>query len=142
MGCDAIAAALDGADKSEPDDLKLARVERSDRGNAKRLRLRFGDDLFYVDESGWYGWTGKTWCRADGTALATIAAQNTAQAIRKEAAAALAHGPLKSDDGLIHEKLEDFEDRINALRTWAVLSGNVARAGYAGGGATAYARGV
>jgi len=57
----------------------------NDLGNAERFIARFGEDLIYVEKSGWYAWDGVRWNREDGPRRVQIAAQRTAKAIRAEA---------------------------------------------------------
>ncbi len=57
----------------------------NDFGNAVRLKTRFGEDLLFVENVGWFVWDRKRWLRSDGEALKL--AHRTAQAIRDEAAA-------------------------------------------------------
>ncbi|MBK8159145.1 MAG: hypothetical protein IPK59_10395 [Rhodospirillaceae bacterium] len=47
-------------------DLDLAALPRSDYGNAMRMLKRFGQDLLYVDEVGWYVWDSRRWSAEAG----------------------------------------------------------------------------
>lgn len=67
-------------------DADLARLPRTDLGNAQRLRRRFGADLRWVPEMGWLCWDGRRWVLDPGEAAVRRRAQETAESIRYEAA--------------------------------------------------------
>lgn len=80
----------------------------NDLGNSERLIARFGEDLIYVENSGWYAWDGVRWNREEGAMRAQIAAQKTAKGIRAEA-------KVQSD--------KDDKSRAKLLAEWARDSG-------------------
>lgn len=102
-------------------DRKLSRLPRNDFGNATRLATRFGEDLFFVDENGWYAWTGTHWSHLDGDAISVKAAHKTVRSIRGEVLASLVEGPFEE------EKKDDFEKRIRSFRSFAQKSGDMPR---------------
>tara|TARA_A200000113_G_scaffold220469_1_gene230653 strand:+ start:2171 stop:3793 length:1623 start_codon:yes stop_codon:yes gene_type:complete len=102
-------------------DIKLSNFQQNDRGNARRLIERYGRDLIYVPEAGWYGWTGKCWSLEDGEAKAQIFAHKTADKIKYEALAKLAAG------NYVAESSKDFRDRIKRFYGFALQSGNTPR---------------
>src|ERR1700729_3911497 len=61
-------AALTPLQPDEGDDLNrvLALQPLNDFGNAKRLILRFGKQLMFVNNIGWYVWDGNRWDREGG----------------------------------------------------------------------------
>jgi putative DNA primase/helicase len=95
-------------------DHALAFADLNDFGNANRLIQRFGDDLLFVREVGWFHWDGGRWNREDGQHGAVKLAHRTAQAIRNEVIS-LRDNPGKSTE------------RIGLLMRHAVQSGNQSR---------------
>lgn len=55
----------------------------TDAGNAERVIDRFGDELRYVENIGWYVWDGEVWCQVNPTWQAIATARNTAQYAHK-----------------------------------------------------------
>lgn len=88
-------------------DAELAKLHRTDMGNAERLARRFGEQLRYVTEWGWLSFDGGKWEQAD--AGANQAAHKTVRAIYRETAT-----------------LTDA-DRRQDLAKWAAASENNAR---------------
>ena len=110
--------AVDFETPGESDDLNrvLAFQPRNDFGNANRLITRFGNDLLYVENVGWFAWDGTRWDREGGRAAAMRLCHRVAQLIRDEAKA------LKEKPGRISA------ETIDKLFGWAILSGNQAKA--------------
>lgn len=106
------------AEDVEEIDHRLARLTRNDLGNARRLLARFGDDLIWVDNIGWYAWTGSSWSAKEGQRMAQTLAHRTAMGIYREVKAVELAGPL---DG---EGPKDFEKRLDSFRSFAKSSGN------------------
>src|ERR1700730_3944507 len=73
---------------------KLAALPRNDLGNAQRFIERCGDDFFWVKDAGWFAWDGKRWDLPGGEVAARLAAQDVAAALRHEAHALEAAGPV------------------------------------------------
>lgn len=121
MSLEDVARLLAEAGEFTPLDERLAKEPRNDIGNARRLIARFGDDLMMIDEVGWHAWTGTHWSADDGEARAALAAQETAEAIRLEAAALSEAGPR---DG---ESDKEYADRVGTHWKWATASGNRAK---------------
>ena len=121
MSADDIIAALEEAEEFTELDERLARLDRNDVGNARRLLARHGRDLLNVREVGWHVWTGTHWDGQSGAIAAAMRAQDTAKAMKAEAAALRMAGPL---DG---ETNRQFEERIAKARAWAIAAGNQAR---------------
>lgn len=67
-------------------DINPSRYESNDIGNARRLVDRFGSDLRYVVNVGWYAWDGKRWAIDAGDVLTKNYAQKTAASIFNEIA--------------------------------------------------------
>lgn len=106
------------AENVEEIDHRLTRYTRNDLGNARRLLDRFGDDLIWVDNIGWYAWTGTCWSAEEGPRMAQRAAHRTAMKCYSEAKAVELAGPK---DG---ETPKDFSGRVESYRTFAKSSGN------------------
>ena len=103
-------------------DLDLSYLDKSDLGNAQRLKERFGDNLKFVPRLGWRAWVGTHWAvDEDGLAAAARAAHETAFHIADEVQALLEGGKGEA------ESPEDFDKRVNALRKFKVESGNSGR---------------
>jgi putative DNA primase/helicase len=118
-GLDAVRAAKQAAEKFTPLDLKCARLERTDFGNGQRLRERFGDQLIWVKDIGWHGWSGKHWSQELGEVTANKLADDTHLAVYAEAKALAEAGPWP------RELPEEFEARVAAQMAWAIVTGNV-----------------
>lgn len=86
-----------------------ARQRHNDLGNARRFYKRYGSDLIYWPEVGWLGWDGRRWDRKGGEFIAHRAAQDTTEAMHREA------------DLLEREKEANWANR---LRNWAGKSGS------------------
>ncbi|TXH34049.1 MAG: hypothetical protein E6Q98_19950 [Rhodospirillaceae bacterium] len=113
-------------------DLDLAKLPRNDYGNAQRLIGRFGRDLMYVDEHGWYVWDGRRWSGEAGDVRALVMAHQTAEAIKKEATALkeemLSIFDLPMADRPPGFDREETEDAIKKHWSFAVASGNTNKA--------------
>lgn len=105
------------ADEGETDtDKILAYAPQNDLGNSKRLITRFGDDMMFVENVGWFVWDAARWNHEDGNGDAMKLAHQVAAAITKEAKA------LKDDPG------RSSPERIARLFGWAIQSGNQSKA--------------
>jgi putative DNA primase/helicase len=122
-------------------------LDQNDTDNAARLLKHFGDELLFVREIGWHGWTGSHWRMEDGEHLAELRAQETARRIKLEAHAlhpspndgaliargeALAGKPDLSDEDkatlrLAAEAETRLAKRRKSRRDFGVSSGNRAR---------------
>lgn len=110
----------------DPDDplaRALGRLPRNDKGNGERLRRRFGEDLLYVQEQGWFAWSGKHWDGSSGEEAVRLYAHRTVEAMRNEAARIETDGPW---DG---ETPQDFDKRLDSAWKWSIASGNTQRIG-------------
>jgi putative DNA primase/helicase len=96
-------------------DLTLAYQPHNDFGNANRLIVRFGDDLMYVKNIGWFCWDDVRWNREAGESEAEKRAHRVSQLIRHEAAA------IKERYGKERETL------MMKLLAWAGTTGNTAK---------------
>lgn len=81
----------------------------NDMGNAQRLIHRHGEDLLFVQGSGWLAWDGARWSRRGGAHMAAAYSQSTARKIVDEARSVAAGGDKK---------------RAGPLFSHAVRSGN------------------
>ncbi|HEY4112877.1 MAG TPA: phage/plasmid primase, P4 family [Rhizomicrobium sp.] len=97
------------------DDITLAFKPRNDLGNAVRLQARFGDDLMYVENIGWFTWDGARWDREGGQAEAIKRGHEVSQKIVAEA---------KAIEERYGKKYEEFAGKLYA---WATQTGNMAR---------------
>lgn len=104
-----------------PLDRRLAGFQRSDMGNGERLRERFGEYLLYVREVGWHVWAASHWEREGADDAAAILAQETAEAMKLEAAAVLGIGRATGESD------KDYADRVESAWKWAIGCGNQAR---------------
>ncbi|MFP4098880.1 MAG: phage/plasmid primase, P4 family [Alphaproteobacteria bacterium] len=102
-------------------DKELIRHPRNDLSNSRRLIARHGDNIKFVREHGWYGWTSQYWSLDNGTRIVREAAQNTADKIRGEALAVAALGNFED------ETPKEFKERLRAWRNFARSSGNTPR---------------
>lgn len=102
-------------------DRLLAKLDRTDWGNSRRLVARYGHNLIFVPKAGWCGWTGQRWSLARGPTMAHLYSQNITRDIRGEVLAAMAEGPR--DD----ETPKDFLERIKKHYKFAFDSGNTNR---------------
>lgn len=111
----------DGQPKFDKKDEALARLPLNDLGNATRLLERFGKDLAFIPEIGWFVWNGKHWCADEGDEHASRLAHDTARAMRREVLAMIYAGPGEN------EVIEDFDKRIGRFRRFCIDSGNAGR---------------
>ncbi len=128
-GVDALFAAINAAKEHTPFDLKMARLMRSDLGNARRLIARNGKDLMFVREVGWYAWTGTHWCGKTGENRAMELAHQTGEAIYQEARALALEftderGPGNGQLPEPGDVKPDETKHVDAHRRWAVASTN------------------
>lgn len=105
----------DDAGEIDDMDLQLAFQPMNDLGNAKRLMHRFGDDLMFVENIGWFAWTGARWERERGNQEAVKRGHHISAAIRKEIKAVLEKDAKK------------YEEYSGKLYAWGVQTGNAAR---------------
>jgi putative DNA primase/helicase len=112
-----------GIEVSIVDPLRLAWLERSDLGNAERLKARAGAKLCHTAERGWVAYDGRAWSASEGPRLAAIAAHAVARALRDEADAVkdLIATPDKWFPGCTAPALTE---RADDLAKWSVTSGN------------------
>lgn len=76
----------DGIDHAEQD-LRLARYQCTDLGNAERFVARHGENFLFVPEWGWLAWDGKRWNAQEAEPILAIAVHDTIKAIKREALA-------------------------------------------------------
>jgi hypothetical protein len=72
-----------GPDEGDDVDRVLAFQPPNHMGDAQRLILRFGDDLAFIENVGWFVWDGIAWNREGGWALALRRAMDVARAIKR-----------------------------------------------------------
>ncbi len=106
-------------DEGDDVDRACAFQPLNDFGNAHRLILRFGADLMFVPNIGWFTWDGARWDRERGGQGAIKLGHKIALAMKNEAKA-LAEKPGQIDPAAVKE-------RIESLYKWAVQTGNQAR---------------
>lgn len=99
-------------------DVKLCHYQLNDQGNAQRLIKRYGQNLLYVNQAGWYAWTGKKWSLDDGDHEAQKSAHKTQRALKGEALAKLAVGNFPT------ETPTEFRDRVKKFYGFTTQSGN------------------
>lgn len=102
-------------------DKELCHYQLNDKGNAQRFIKRYGKDLLFVPEAGWFGWTGKFWSLDEGPMHAQKCAHRTTDAMRKEALAKLAFRNLPTETPV------EFRDRVKKFFGFAVQAGNSVR---------------
>lgn len=66
---------------------QCAREPETDIGNARRLRIRFGEMILHITNVGWHGFTGTHWREDASGAVVRALAHRTAEAIDDEAIA-------------------------------------------------------
>lgn len=112
------------------DPLELAWLECNDTGNARRLAVLARGLLKWVDDKYWAAFDGRRWSEREGAFRARMFAHEVAQHLNAEAAAL---GELIAEDNparALKERFGDWcteelaQDRLAALRKWAVNSGN------------------
>lgn len=110
-------AALVPGTPGEGDDLNrvLAFQPLNDFGNANRLIHRYGDNLLFIPNIGWFAWDSARWDRDGGHAAAVKLGHRVAQAVIDEAKA-LQEKPGKHTD-----------ERVGKLYGWHIQTGNQAR---------------
>lgn len=119
----------------EANDRALADEPRNDYGNGRRLCMRFGPDLIWIESMGWLVWDGARWKRAgDPPAAAWRYAHDVAMAIRAEADAVAAEG--RAQWGAAFDDLPEKEasadmlllrKKVEGLHKWAIASGNTGK---------------
>jgi len=95
-------------------DLALAFQPMNDFGNANRLIRRYGEDLMFVKNVGWFAWDGARWDRERGDGEFTKRGHLLSKAIRGEFRA-------------LKEKKPEYAEVAGKLWAWGVQSGNTAR---------------
>jgi putative DNA primase/helicase len=117
-----------GFSMTPPDPYQLAWCEMSDLGNAERLAAWACGKLLYVAEwAGWAVFDGVRWNAEDGDRRAVLLAHEVARNMRAEAealAAELVGGGTRLPKWANREMVEE---RILALRKWAVQTGNASK---------------
>lgn len=116
-----------GRPKIDELDEKLVFLPRNDIGNAKRLIARFGDDLIYIENFGWFCWTGSHWDGEMGERLAEKKCHETVDLMKREALALIALGPRQSDGydpelKILKEKHTKYKKYINSCGNSGKLS--------------------
>lgn len=111
----------DGEPKFDKKDEALARFPLNDLGNATRLLERFGKDLAFIPEIGWFVWNGRHWSAEEGDEHAARLAHDTARAMRREVLAMIYAGLREN------ETMEDFDKRIGRFRRFCIDAGNSGR---------------
>jgi len=112
------------------DPLELAWFECNDFGNARRLVALAGGLLKWVDDKVWLAFDEQRWSEREGAFRARMLAHQVAQHINEEVAALAGllaeNNPAKalSDRYGAWCTEERATDRVDALRKWAVRSGN------------------
>lgn len=101
--------------------LSLFEYPHNDVGNGLRLRGRFGRDILYVRQIGWYVWNGKCWCPDGAEDAVRRMAHETVGSIMEEVSARQAKGRKENQ----HQG--DFEDALISLFKWSATSGNRGR---------------
>jgi putative DNA primase/helicase len=102
-------------DEGADTDLVLAYQPLNDFGNGMRLKVRFGHDMMFVENIGWFAWNNTRWDREYGQAEAIKSGHQVALAVINEAKA-LADNPGKAG-----------QERVDMLYGWARQTGNQAR---------------
>src|SRR6185312_6226313 len=108
------AIAPDSADEGDELDRVLAFQPTNDFGNGNRLIARYGENLMFVENIGWFTWDNTRWDKEGGQSGAVKLAHKVAQAIANEAKA-------------LQAKPGKAEGRIGKLFQWFVQSGNQSR---------------
>lgn len=108
---------------AEVDDLvsRLSKLESNDIGNAERLSTRFGHNLIFVANRGWFSWTETHWLNKEGRNFVRAAAIKTARLITGEAQC------IEEQGQYLNERETDFDRRIAARRQHANNSGNLSK---------------
>jgi putative DNA primase/helicase len=68
-------------------DRKLAEFDMTDLGNARRFQARYSDHLLHSQLTGWYQFDGQRWTTEGADAAVQRAAQDTVDALKREAEA-------------------------------------------------------
>lgn len=102
----------------------IEELPRNDVGNGQRLRRRHGDDVRFVDQAGWFVWTGQCWERS-GTSKdpgheIVKKAHATADAIIEEARAFAE----RAEHEINPARQEALLDRAENHHKFAIASGN------------------
>lgn len=113
----------DGNPKFTKIDEDLRFEGMNDLGNARRLLKRYGEKMMYVEQIGWYGWTGTHWSFEDGQRLAEKSAHQAAMDMKRELLALISAGP-REEQG---EEPKDFKERVEKYRKFANASCNANR---------------
>jgi putative DNA primase/helicase len=113
-------ANLPTAQRDDVDELtrQLMYMDRNDSGNASRLLARYGEDLLFIKEAGWYVWNGQVWGNEVGARDALKFAKKTARDILQEVRAYMGQG---TRDG---ETSKEYNSRCKSFYKFATESGN------------------
>lgn len=112
------------------DPLPMAWLDTNDLGNAERLQRLAKGELLWVEDLGWAGYDGKRWSTRDGTRMASLLAHDVARHIDREAGAlnAIADKPVELEAAFGWAVPPEIaQERVIALRKWAVKSGDASR---------------
>jgi len=66
-------------------DRRLAELDMTDLGNARRFQARYSDHLLHSQLTGWYQFDGQKWTTEGADAAVQRAAQDTVDALKREA---------------------------------------------------------
>jgi hypothetical protein len=102
-------------------DQKLCLIDQNDLGNAARLINRYGKNLIFIAESGWYAWTGKYWSRDEGEKILQLCAQKTVKKMKGEIFARVAKG---QHDGISPKEIKEL---FKIYCRFRISSGNTNR---------------
>lgn len=102
-------------------DQKLCLMDQNDLGNAARLIDRYGKNLIFIAESGWYAWTGKYWSRDEGEKILQLCAQKTVKKMKGEIFARVAKG---QHDGISPKEIKEL---FKIYCRFRISSGNTNR---------------
>ena len=115
------------------DPLELALFELNDFGNGRRLAVHAGGLLKWVDDRFWAAFDAQRWSEREGGFRARALAHVVARHINLEAAALaelMGDDPERPDTAALARRYGDWftpdraTERLQALRKWAVRSGN------------------
>lgn len=117
------------------DPLELAWCECNDSGNARRFAALSGGLVKWVDDKAWVAFDGQRWWEREGGFRARALAHEVARHINTEvtALAELVGDPDRPNTAALTARYGEWctperaLDRIDALRKWAVRSGNAAQ---------------
>ncbi|MCG5239540.1 phage/plasmid primase, P4 family [Azospirillum doebereinerae] len=123
-------------DGEPPPDRELATYDQSDKGNGERLIQRYGNQLVWVDGSGWAVWDGKRFAYELGEGAATKLCHRMIEKLRDELKELRDLGPppappteVDEPDPMVQgkmrlERIKDWERGLKAFETFAVKAGD------------------